>query len=202
MKSQPAQTARKLDACMWFGRVAEVDAAAALVVIDSGTGLRTPPIRWLAGAAGDDASWRVPEVDEQALVLAPGGELSGAVALVGIYTAAPSGVSETLRRVRFADGAEVSYDSDTGAMVVVSSGDVTVEAGGDVVIEAGTIKLGGASASDGVVRMSDLQSAITDIQTQLSTHIHATSSPGAPTAPPTVPLTFAAAAASTVVKSA
>lgn len=93
-----------------YGTVDSVDLAAAKCVVRCGDML-SQPIRWIHGAAGATASWSPPSIGEQVLLLAPEGDLAGAIALRGVHcTAFPPAGSDPRELIRFADGAVIAYD--------------------------------------------------------------------------------------------
>jgi hypothetical protein len=69
-----------------YGRVTAVDLAAARVMVELGD-LSTTPIRWITPAAGDTRIWSPPTIGEQVIVMAPDGDIAGAIAVRGIFRA-------------------------------------------------------------------------------------------------------------------
>jgi phage baseplate assembly protein V len=103
---------RRLNNTLRPGVISEVDHDKARVRVRLGEKLSTTWLSYFAKRAGNTIDWDPPEVGEQCLVLAPGGELSGGFALTGLYSKAnpaPANVgTKTLRR--YADGLECAYD--------------------------------------------------------------------------------------------
>lgn len=90
----------------------------------------------LSVRAGTLRSYSPPTVNEQVILLAPGGNLSGAVILRGLYQSrfpAPSN-SEKLHTLVFLDGTELSYDEDTRTLSGTVKGDVQLHVDGNVKI--------------------------------------------------------------------
>lgn len=141
-----------------IGVIASVDLDAATCTLrygdpdDDDGGAETPPIRWLAPRAGKTRIWSPPSVGEQALLLAPDGQLAGAVALVGLWQDAFPPPADTLAElIEFEDGARIGYDPvahaltailpDGATALVEARGGITLR--GDVTIE-GNVALNGA----------------------------------------------------------
>lgn len=151
------------------GSIKSVDLASATCTVrygnpdDEDGGAETPPIRWLAMRAGGTRAWSPPSVGEQALVLAPDGQIAGAVALVGIYSDAfPPPGSTVAELIEYADGARIGYDPESHALTAIlpAGGTAVVEAPGgltiraDVTIEGNVTLKGGMTADDDVVASS------------------------------------------------
>lgn len=137
-------------------------------------GILSPPMKWIAGGAGEDRRWWPPSSGEQVLVLAPGGDLAQAVAVCGIFGGAYPAPDDRLhvRKVTFADGTVVEYDREESTLLVDAVGDVTVKSAGAVVFDTSTVKLGGPGASDALVRKSDLDAAMATVEAWVNGHTH------------------------------
>ena len=117
---------RRIDNLLRVGTVAEVDLARARVRVHYGVGspedaeleAQTELIPWLTTRAGADRTWWAPTIGEQVLILAPSGDLVGAVALPAIFSvqAPPPGEVGTRHVVAYADGALISYDAEAHAL--------------------------------------------------------------------------------------
>ena len=142
-----------------YGRIASVDLAAGRLTVALGE-METHAVRWFTGGSGDTRVWSRPRVGEQVLLLAPGGDIAGAVALRGLDCDAFPPIGDDARElIRFADGAVIAYDPDAhkleavlpaGATVsIVAPGGVTIDADvritGDLIVDkdvvAGTVSL-------------------------------------------------------------
>ncbi len=149
-----------------LGSIASVDLAAGRCTVrygdpdDDDGGATTPPIRWFAVRAGETRTWSPPSIGEQAMVLAPDGQLAGGVALLGIYSDAfPPPGSTLAELVEYADGAQIGYDPVAHALTAILPAGATalVEAPGgltiraDVTIEGNVMLKGGITADDDVV---------------------------------------------------
>lgn len=156
--SNTADSLRLLHNLIRLGTIAEVDAAAARVRVQSGDNL-TDWRPWLSARAGDSSEWNPPSVGEQVLLLSPSGDLAQAIVLTGIYSdanPAPAD-SETLWRRTFPDGTTITYDhaashlniavrgdaelSITGDATVSVSGSAAITAGTEATVDAPAIKL-------------------------------------------------------------
>lgn len=88
--------------------------------------------------AGGDRSWHPPEVGEQVIVLAPGGDLNAGCVIGTLYRdAAPApGDRATLARTVYDDGTVVEYDREahTYLMDVNAAGRVTINIGGSSIV--------------------------------------------------------------------
>lgn len=107
----PVELARLMQNMIRIGTVAEIDHAAARVRVTTGE-LLTAWLPWLESRAGQTKTWNPPTVGEQVLLLAPGGELAGAVVLGAINSNAhPAPSSDpNLTRWDLPDGAVIEYD--------------------------------------------------------------------------------------------
>lgn len=209
---QLAELRRRLDNLLRLGAVAEVDLEAARVRVRwaedaEGEPVLTGWIPWLAPRAGGDRTWWPPEVGEQALLLAPGGELPNAVALPALYSdshPAPSAdaakalavhadgarveYDRELHRLRHdaEDGARVEYDGAAHALRATLPGGATVavvaDGGvsitGDVSID-GDLAVTGDAAADGDA--SDGTGSMQTMRDQHNRHKHPAGAPPAKT---------------------
>jgi phage baseplate assembly protein V len=148
-----------------IGTVAVVDLAAARCRVQTGE-IRTDFVPWFVPRAGDTIEWSAPSIGEQVLLLSPGGDVTGAVALRGLYSdqfAAPSG-SESVHLVRFPDGALVQYDHASHELVATlpGGGKATVTAESGVTIN-GPLTVNGNTTINGDAHVSQTLTADTDV---------------------------------------
>lgn len=114
-----AELRRRLTNVLRPGVIAALDAQTARARVAYAEGTRgndrptTGWLPWLAPAAGARRSWRAPSVGEQALILAPGGNLEQGVILTGLYTGAfpPPSSDPAVEIALYADGARIEYDA-------------------------------------------------------------------------------------------
>lgn len=142
-----------------YGRVASVDLKVGRMIVDIGE-TQTQPIRWVTGGSGGTRMWSRPKVGEQVILLAPDGDVAGAVAIRGLDCAAFPPIGDEARElVEFEDGARISYDPQSHTL------DAVLPAGGKALIEApGGIRLVGPVKIEGKVEVDgdmNLQGKIT-----------------------------------------
>lgn len=103
---------RKLANIIRVGLVKEIDYEKARVRVKVGEFL-TDWLPWITYRAGEDKSWSPPSIDEQVIVLSPGGELSSGVVLPAIYQEKypPPENKKEINSVKFQDGTKLSYES-------------------------------------------------------------------------------------------
>ncbi len=143
------------------GTVAEINYETARCRVTIGE-LKTTWLPWLSTRAGNSNEWNPPSLSEQVVVLAPGGNLSAGLVLMGLYQtrfSAPSNDKNHWLK-KYPDGAKVEYHHQNsvanitlpaGAVVnLVSTGGVNIT--GDVAVD-GHISATG-HVSDGVRSMA------------------------------------------------
>lgn len=142
-----------------YGRIASVDLKAGRIVVDAGD-VQTQPIRFFTGGSGGTRTWSRPKQGEQVMLIAPGGDIAGAVALRGLdCDAFPPIGDETSDLIEFEDGAVLSYDPaahklsanlPAGATVsIVAPGGITFDA--DVTITR-NLRVDGAIEATGDIK--------------------------------------------------
>ena len=134
-----------------IGTVAEVDTEAARCRVDIGQ-LTTTWLPWLTLRAGSDRTWWPPSTGEQVLIIAPGGEIAQGVVLTGINCddhPAPDNRQST-RRVTFADGTEITYDSEAKALLAQCVGAITVTATGSISVTSTEGDISATAAAGGI----------------------------------------------------
>lgn len=148
-----------------LGAVAEVDLVAARCRVATGD-ILTDWIPWFVPRAGQTIEWSAPSVGEQVMLLSPGGDTHGAVALRGIYSAdfAAPGSADTTHLVRFPDGALVEYDDATHALKasLPAGGTAEITADGGVTIN-GPLTVNGATRINGDLDISGTATASVDV---------------------------------------
>lgn len=166
-----------------LGTVAEVDLPSARCRVASGD-LTTDWVPWWVPRAGEAIEWSAPSAGEQVLLLAPGGDTHGAVALRGCYSdrfPAPSS-SESAHLVRYPDGAVVQYDHASHALTAIlpGGGTVQIDADGGVTINGpltvnGDTQINGHTGVDGNVDITGKTTSAVDVVgggKSLKTHGH------------------------------
>lgn len=159
-----------------FGKIETVDLVAGRVTVALGDVI-TGPIRWIMGGGGKTQVWSRPKVGEQVLILAPEGDIAGAIALRGVASSAFPPVGDQDREVvQFEDGAIVAYDPGTHALAVMlpSGGAITIAAEGGLTIK-GPVKITGPVDIDGTLTAKD---DVIGAGKSLKSHIHQKVQPG------------------------
>ncbi len=154
-----------------FGTIAEVDLAAGRCVVDTGD-VQTANVRWQEVRAGDTRTWSPPTVGEQVVLLCPGGEIDGAIALRGVHQDAFPPAGNSLRElIQFKDGAVLAYDPEAHVL------DVTLPEGGTVnIIATGGVNIIGDVTVQGKI---DATGDVKAGSVSLQQHKHTGVDPGA-----------------------
>lgn len=135
-ETQLADLARRVANMMRTGRVAEVNHAAARVRVQSGD-LLTEWLPWQTHRAGNTRSWSPPTVGEQVMILSPSGEPGAGMVMPAWYChdkPAPDSSPDT-HVTEYPDGAIVSYNHVTGALVASGIQTGTIEAAISVTLD-------------------------------------------------------------------
>ena len=177
------------------GEVSKVDYKKARIRVKHGD-LESNWIPWAAGRAGGNKIWSPPEVGEQVLMLAPGGDTSRAIALVGIFSDdnPANGDDGNLFRMTFKNGTVIEYDRDKnelnaklksgGKATIVADGGMTIDASGGLTIKGDITLTGGITMTGDVLMNGNLlaQGHVTSLgvgaPVTLSTHLHTGVVPG------------------------
>jgi phage baseplate assembly protein V len=142
---------RRLSNTIRPGTVLEADYAKARIRVQMGDNT-SAWLPWLTSRAGEDRTWHAPEVGEQVIVMAPGGELSaGYVMPGGIYKNdyPANGDKAEISRTTYKDGAVIEYDRDNHAhLIELPEGSATVKVGDDAQTEITPDKITAKVGSD------------------------------------------------------
>ncbi|HYD23849.1 MAG TPA: phage baseplate assembly protein V [Croceibacterium sp.] len=164
------------------GTIAAVDLEAGTVEVDTGD-VRTAPIRFSTGRAGATRIWSPPTAGEQVLLLCPGGDIEGAVAIGAIAQDAFPLAGSTLRElIAFADGALIAYDPENHQLDIQlpDGAKIRMVAPGGVEIE-GNVAITGDVAIDGQADVTGTLTADEDVVgggKSLKSHKHGNVQPG------------------------
>lgn len=174
---------RQLGTAIRLGTVAALDLAAAKCRVQTGE-ILTDFIPWFVPYAGTRIEWSAPSVGEQVLILSPGGDTHGAVALRGCYsTAFPAPSSDAHKHItQFADGAVLEYDDSAHKLTATlpSGGKAEITADGGVTIN-GPLTVNGETEINGHTQINDdldltgqatAQGDVIGAGISLSTHVH------------------------------
>lgn len=149
-----------------FGTVKSVDHATGRVVVQVGD-LETDEIQWLERRAGSTRTWSPPSEGEQVVLLAPSGEIAGAIALGGLAQDTHPNVGDSTRELtQYADGAVVAYDPEAhqldvelpadATIVIKSTGGVTIDASSGGLTIKGDVTVDGKLEATGDVKAGDI----------------------------------------------
>lgn len=162
---------RQLGSAIRFGTVAELDLASARCRVETGE-IKTDFVPWFVPRAGETIDWSAPAIGEQVLLLSPGGDTHGAVALRGVYSDAfPAPDSSGARHLtRYPDGALIEYDHAAHTLKATLPGGGTAEitADGGVTINGplkvnGDTEINGHTQVNGDADVSGTATAQTDV---------------------------------------
>jgi len=137
MNTQLAEILRLLRNIIRIGTVAAVNPAEGVCRVDTGNNT-TGWLPWLSARAGKTRAWSAPSQGEQVLVLCLGGELETGFVLPGIFSdvhPAPSASAEALHW-SFADGAELAYEPQTGALHASGIRTASISAAEKILLDA------------------------------------------------------------------
>jgi phage baseplate assembly protein V len=147
-----------------YGVVDKVDHSTGKIVVRVGE-ILTDDVRWLHAASGDTRIWSPPSIGEQVLLLAPEGDVAGAIALRGVHcnTFPPAGDS-TRELIRFADGAVIAYDPESHTLeaILPAGATVSIVAPGGVTIDA-DVRITGDLVVDGDISSSGTVTGDVDV---------------------------------------
>jgi phage baseplate assembly protein V len=142
---------RRLSNTIRPGTVLEADYAKARLRVTMGDNT-SAWLPWLTSRAGEDRTWHAPEVGEQVIVMAPGGELSaGYVMPGGVYkNDYPANADKAeISRTTYKDGAVIEYDREAHAhLIELPEGKATVKVGDDAQTEITPSKITAKVGSD------------------------------------------------------
>lgn len=155
-----ADANRRLENIVRFGTIKTINPSKPIprVIVNLGD-IETPEIRCLNIRSGDDATWDMPSINEECVVISPCGDIGPtSFVLYGFYNDDHPAPSDDLnKKIRmFADGCVIAYDVAThhlsavlpsgGTAVLTADGGVTVN--GDTTIN-GNLKVNGSTAMTG-----------------------------------------------------
>lgn len=147
-----AELSRKIENMIRIGTIHDVDHAARRVRVKSGN-LHTEWLKWKCERAGSTRDWNPPTVGEQVMILSPSGELANGIVIPSIYSDAhdsPSG-SAAEHVTAYPDGARVSYNHDSGALIASGIKTALVQASEQVTINCPETHVTGTLTVDGLL---------------------------------------------------
>jgi phage baseplate assembly protein V len=133
---QLADLARRVANMMRTGRIAEVDHAGPRVRVQSGD-LLTEWLPWQTHRAGNTRTWDPPTVGEQVMILSPSGEPAAGMVIPAFYCQdhLPPSNSPNTHVTEYPDGARISYNHATGALVASGIQTGTIQAAVSVTLD-------------------------------------------------------------------
>ena len=192
------ETLRRLANIVRPGTVTEVDLQAARVRVryagDEADPVLTGWLPWIVSRAGADAAeWWPPGVGEQAVLLAPNGDLAQAFALPAVYSnesGAPS-TEQDLHLTRYADGAEIAYDAAAHHLsaTLPEGATAAIEAPGGIAVTGNVAVDGTITATGNIESEADIEAdgnvqdsagTMTEMRDTYNTHTHASNGAAAP----------------------
>ena len=141
---------RRLSNTIRPGTVLEADYEKARIRVTMGDNT-SAWLPWLTSRAGEDRTWHAPEVGEQVIVMAPGGELSAGYVMPGVYKNdyPANGDKPEISRTTYKDGAILEYDREAHAhLLQLPEGSATVKVGDDAETEITPDKITAKVGSD------------------------------------------------------
>lgn len=138
-----ADTNRRLENLIRLGKIKSIQPGQPFTTVTVNLGdITTANIRYLNLRAGKDRTWDPPSIDEEVIVLSPGGELTLGVAISGLNNLLyPAPSDELNKKIRlFEDGCLISYDIQTHDLqaILPAGGTATITAPGGLTINADT----------------------------------------------------------------
>ncbi len=155
-----ADANRRLENIVRFGTIKTINPSKPIprVIVNLGD-IETPEIRCLNIRSGDDATWDMPSINEECVVISPCGDIGPtSFVLYGFYNDDHPAPSDDLnQKIRmFADGCVIAYDISAhhlsavlpsgGTAVLTADGGVTVN--GDTTIN-GNLQVNGSTSMTG-----------------------------------------------------
>ncbi len=143
---------RRIANIIRLGTIFSIDHEKALARVKIGN-LETDWLPWITANSGNNKNWNPPEIDEQVMVLSPGGELDQGIILPSIYRNNAPANSENIQTIIFKDGSKISFDNSNGNFDLDIKGNATIKAAGSILF-AGGVNLGGANGK-AIARVGD-----------------------------------------------
>lgn len=160
-----AELQRKLDNIIRFGVIAEVNHATARARVKSGD-ILTDFLPFVTFRAGTTKTWSPPTVGEQCVMLSVSGEFTTACILVGLYTQNSPSQSPDEHVIEFADGAKITYNQSSGALVVTGIKTASITAANQIDIDCPAINIKGNVNIDGSLSTTGTSTTKGNISTQ------------------------------------
>ena len=145
-----ADNNRRIESIIRFGLIAEVDYEQAKARVKCGE-ILTDFLPFITFRTGTTKTWSPPTQGEQCVILAASGELTTACIITGLYTQNSPSHSADEHVIEFADGAKITYNQASGALVVTGIKTASITAANQIDIDCPTINIKGNVNIDGKV---------------------------------------------------
>ena len=145
------------EATVRLARVVAVDLTAGTVQVATGD-VQSAAIPFSTGRQGATRIWSPPSVGEQVVLLCPGGDIEGAIAIGAIaQNLFPLAGDSNRELIAFADGAVLAYDPETSHLEfrLPVAGRVTITAPDGVDLQ-GDLSVAGKITATGDVKAGDI----------------------------------------------
>ncbi|GAA0672646.1 hypothetical protein GCM10009102_24950 [Sphingomonas insulae] len=153
------------------GVIVSVDRVAGTARVEFADALTTGDLPWLAPRAGKTRIWSPPSVGECVLVLAPEADATRGIIVGSLSSSAhPHPAQDGSTLAEFDDGATISYDPETHALMAYLPADATV-----MVVARGGLHFTGDLTVDGKIHATDTITADGDVVgagKSLKDHVH------------------------------
>lgn len=160
-----ADNNRRIESIIRFGLIAEVDYAQAKARVKCGE-ILTDFLPFITLRSGTTKTWSPPTQGEQCVILAASGELTTACIITGLYTQNSPSHSADEHVIEFADGAKITYNQSSGALVVTGIKTVSITATNQIDIDCPTINIKGDVNIDGSLSTTGTSTTKGNISTQ------------------------------------
>ena len=150
---------RRLANIIRLGTILEANYSQALARVKIGD-LETDWLPWVTANSGNNKNWNPLEIDQQVMVLSPGGELNQGIILPSLYKNDAAETSPNIQSITFQDGSKISFNRSNGNLDLDIKGNATIKVAGTAQIEGANIILKGdvnlgASGGNAVARVGD-----------------------------------------------
>ncbi|MCP4027805.1 MAG: phage baseplate assembly protein V [Sphingomonas sp.] len=175
--AQPADLQRLLGDLAREGVIVSVDRSAGTARVEFAEGLTTGNIPWLSPRAGKTRIWSPPSVGECVLVLAPEADATRGIIVGSLSSSAhPHPAQDGSTLAEFEDGATISYDPESHALMAYLPDDATV-----IVVARGGLHFTGDVTVDGNIHSTGTITGDADVVgagKSLKGHLHKNVQPG------------------------
>jgi len=169
--ADPADIQRLVGDIAREGTIASIDLVNGTCRVQIADELVTGDIPWSSARLGKTRIWSPPSVGEQVLVLAPEGDTERAIVIGSISSDAhPHPINDGSTLIEFEDGASISYDPASHALMAYLPSNATV-----LIVARGGLHFAGDLTVDGDIRSTGTVTGDTDVVgggKSLATHKH------------------------------